>query len=69
MDRGDGMSEPPQPIIVYAYRNEIFEDDRGQRLYNGRNLWFYVTDRGGTPVGTSWNIDMNGAVINEFVCG
>ena len=69
MDRGDGMSEPPQPIIVYAYRNEIFEDERGQRLYNGRNLWFYVTDRGGTPVGTSWNIDMNGAVINEFVCG
>ena len=68
-DRGDGMSEPPRPIIVYVYRNEVFEDERGQRLFNGRNLWFYVTDKGGTPVGTSWNIDMNGAVINEFICG
>jgi len=68
-DRGDGMSEPPQPIIVYVYRNEIFEDDRGQRLYNGRNLWFYVTDEGGRPSGVAWNIDRNGAVINEFVCG
>ena len=68
-DRGDGMSEPPQPIIVYVYKGEIFEDEKGQRLFNGRNLWFYVTDKGGTPVGTSWNIDMNGAVINEFICG
>ena len=67
-DRGDGMSEPPQPIIVYVYKGEIFEDEKGQRLFNGRNLWFYVTDKGGTPVGTSWNIDMNGAVINEFIC-
>jgi hypothetical protein len=68
-DRGDGMSEPPQPIIVYVYNGEVFEDEKGQRLFNGRNLWFYVTDRGGTPIGTSWNIDMNGAVINEFICG
>ena len=68
-DRGDGMSEPPRPIIVYVYRNEVFEDERGQRLFNGRNLWFYVTDKGGTPVGTSWNIDSNGKIINEFICG
>jgi hypothetical protein len=67
-DRGDGMSEPPQPIIVYVYKGEVFEDEKGQRLFNGRDLWFYVTDKGGTPIGTSWNIDMNGAVINEFIC-
>jgi hypothetical protein len=67
-DRGDGMSEPPKPIIVYVYKGEVFEDEKGQRLFNGRDLWFYVTDKGGTPIGTSWNIDMNGAVINEFIC-
>ena len=67
-DRGDGMPEPPRPTMVYVYKGEVFEDDRGQRLYNGRNLWFYVTDKDGTPVRTSWNIDMNGAVINEFIC-
>jgi hypothetical protein len=67
-DRGDGMSEPPQPIIVYVYKGEVFEDEKGQRLFNGRNLWFYVTDKGGGPSGVAWNIDMNGAVINEFIC-
>lgn len=67
--RGDGMSEPPQPIIVYVYNGEVFEDEKGQRLFNGRDLWFYVTDKVGTPIGTSWNINMNGAVINEFICG
>jgi hypothetical protein len=68
-DRGDGMSEPPQPIIVYVYKGEVFEDEKGQRLFNGRNLWFYVTDKGGGPSGVAWNIDMNGAVINQFICG
>ena len=67
-DRGDGMSEPPPPIIVYVYKGEVFEDEKGQRLFNGRDLWFYVTDKVGTPIGTSWNINMNGAVINEFIC-
>jgi hypothetical protein len=68
-DRGDGMSEPPPPIIVYVYKGEVFEDEKGQRLFNGRDLWFYVTYKSGTPTGTSWNINMNGAVINEFICG
>jgi hypothetical protein len=68
-DRGDGMSEPPQPIIVYVYNGEVFEDEGGQRLFNGRNFWFYVTYKGGGPSGVAWNISPEGAVINEFVCG
>jgi len=64
---GNG-GEPINPIEVYLYKTDIFSDSKGQSLFDGSNYWFYVTDLEGMPIGESWNIDSNGALVDRFTC-
>jgi hypothetical protein len=63
-----GVQEYIHPVVVYVYRDEVFSDSKGQRLFRGMRYWYYITNREGNPIGESWNIDDRGVITERFMC-